>query len=121
MLPAPANPLKTMNSFQNSLFSLRHDDYELYEEDGEFVLTIEMPGFDREDITVSWDTGVLNISAENTDDVRGTKRTYHRRYRFPRDVNEEEIAAQYNNGILTVTLPVRDQVPVSGTEIEIED
>jgi len=37
-------------------------DYELYEEDGEFVLTIDMPGFEPEEIDVAWDDGLLNVA-----------------------------------------------------------
>lgn len=49
------------------LFGVGFDNYELYEEDDEFVLTVDMPGFDREDIHVNWDEGRLFISAEHND------------------------------------------------------
>jgi len=38
------------------VFGQSSDDYELYEENDEFVLSIELPGFEREDISLSWDT-----------------------------------------------------------------
>ncbi len=53
------------------LFETGSDDYELYEEDDEFVLNVELPGFDVEDIDVSWDDGMLNIAAEREDEQRG--------------------------------------------------
>ncbi len=95
-------------------------DYELHEEDDEFVLTVELPGFDREEIDLAWDDGVLNIAAEHVDEDRGQKRTYHRRFRFPKDVDEAEIAASYTNGILEVTLPVEAEGAAHGTAIPIE-
>jgi HSP20 family protein len=95
-------------------------DYELYEEDGEFVLTVELPGFDREEIDLAWDGGILNIAAEHVDDDRSRKRTYHRRFRFPKDVDDEEITASYTNGILEVTLPVETDAAAHGTAIPIE-
>jgi HSP20 family protein len=49
------------------------DDYELYAEDGEFVLSVEMPGFDVADLGPSWDDGVLDIAAEHDDDDRGPR------------------------------------------------
>lgn len=106
--------------FPSRLFETGSDDYELYEEDGEFVLTVEMPGFDPEEITASWDDGMLNISAEHEDDDRGRRKTYHRRFRFPKTVQDEEIRASYNNGILEVRLPVETGATVQGREIEIE-
>jgi len=76
--------------FPGQLFEAGRDDYELYEEDGEFVLSVELPGFDVEDIDVTWDDGMVNI------------------------------AAQYRNGILEVRLPVTQGAPTRGKEIEIE-
>ncbi len=100
------------------LFETDSNDYELYEEDDEFVLSVEMPGFDPEEITVTWDDGVLNVAAEHEDEDRGRQRTYHRRYRFPKEVADEEIGAEYDNGILEVRLPIRGS-SATGTEIEI--
>ncbi|MES3518121.1 MAG: Hsp20 family protein [Natronomonas sp.] len=96
------------------------NDYELYEEDGEFVLTIDMPGFERDEISVAWDTGILNVAAEHVDEDRGRQKTYHRRFRFPKDIDENAITASYTNGVLEVTLPTADEAPVRGTEIPVE-
>ncbi|MFO7926281.1 MAG: Hsp20/alpha crystallin family protein [Halobacteriota archaeon] len=106
--------------FPSQLFGTGRNDYELYEEDDEFVLSVEMPGFDADGITVSWDDGVLNIAAEHDDERRGQRKTYHRRFRFPKDVDDDAITAEYTNGVLGVRLPVMTGAPVSGTEIEIE-
>ena len=106
--------------FPSRLFETSGNDYELYEEDGEFVLGVEMPGFNPEEITVTWDSGVLNIAAEHEEEARGQRRTYHRRFRFPKNIDDEAIGAEYNNGILEVRLPVETSATVTGTEIEIE-
>ena len=106
--------------FPTRLFGTGDSDYELYEEDDEFVLSAEMPGFDPEEITVSWENGVLNVAAEHEDEQRNRRRTYHRRFRFPKNVDDEEITAEYANGILDVRLPVAAGAAVTGTEIEIE-
>ena len=119
----PANPASSWMQnldFPSRLLETSGNDYELYEEDDEFVLTVEMPGFEPEGITVSWDAGVLNIAAEHEDEHRGQRRTYHRRFRFPKDVDDEEITAEYTNGILEIRLPVMTDAAVSGTEIEIQ-
>ncbi|WP_276272230.1 Hsp20/alpha crystallin family protein [Haloarcula litorea] len=104
----------------NRLFETGSDDYELYEEDDEFVLSVEMPGFDVEDIDVSWDDGVLNIAAERRDEQRSQRRTYHRRFRFPKRVDDEAIAASYTNGILEIRLPVERGATARGKEIEVQ-
>jgi HSP20 family protein len=102
------------------LFESSGNDYELYEEDDEFVLSVEMPGFEPEDITVSWNDGILNVAGETENEDRGQRRTYHRRFRFPREVDDEAISAEYNSGILEIRLPVVTGAPVSGKEIEVQ-
>ncbi len=107
--------------FPSRIFGERSsNDYELYEEEGEFVLTVELPGFDREEIDLAWDDGVLNVAAEHVDEERNRQKTYHRRFRFPKDIDEDAIAATYNNGVLEVTLPLREEAAVRGKSIPIE-
>ncbi|QIB75852.1 Hsp20/alpha crystallin family protein [Halogeometricum borinquense] len=121
MLPErPTNAWTQGLDLPSRLFSTGRNDYELYEEDGEFVLSVEMPGFDPEEITVTWDDAVLNVAAEHEDEARGRRKTYHRRFRFPKNVDDEGIAATYNNGILQVTLPVATETTAAGKQIEIE-
>jgi HSP20 family protein len=121
-----ALPTSTQNSwtqgldFPSRLLGTSTDDYELYESDGEFVLSIEMPGFDPADIDVSWHEGRLNVAAEQSEDQRNRHRTYHRTFRFPSEIDEEAITAEYRNGVLEVTLPAMDGVGAKGKTIEIE-
>ena len=119
-LPTPTSSWTQGLDFPNRLFETGGNDYELYEEDDSFVLSIELPGFDPEEITASWDDGVLNVAAEHEDEQRGTRQTYHRRFRFPKTVDEDGIEASYQNGILSVRLPVVVDAAMTGTEIEIE-
>lgn len=102
------------------LLEFSGDDYELYEDDDAFVLTIEMPGFDPRDIEVTWNDGVLNVAAEQEDETRNQRKTYHRRFRVPKAVDDEDISAEYNNGILEVRLPVTQGAAPKGREIEVQ-
>lgn len=108
----------TLTEMPRRLFDTGGSDYELIEEDDAFVLNVEMPGFDREEITLTWDTGVLTVAAEHDDEERQMEKTVMRRFRFPRDVDEDEISATYRNGILEVRLPVAGPT-VPGREIEV--
>ncbi|WP_251341653.1 Hsp20/alpha crystallin family protein [Haloplanus halophilus] len=118
--PSPPSSWTSGMDFPSQFFETGRDDYELYEEDDEFVLSVEMPGFDPEDIDVTWNDGVLNVAAERTDESRNRRRTYHRRFRFPKTVADEDISAQYRNGILEIRLPVLEGATTRGTRIEIE-
>lgn len=120
LIRSPTSSWRQGLDLPSRLFESSSTDYELFEEDDEFVLSVELPGFEPEEITASWDNGVLNIAAEHEDQQRGQRRTYHRRFRFPKDVDDEAITAEYNNGILEVRLPVETGAAVSGTEIEVQ-
>lgn len=113
-------PRSLFEEFPNQLFGSWTDDYDLYEEEDEFVLRVELPGYSPEEMSITWEEGVLNIGAEHTDDTRGEQREYHRRFRFPKSVEESDIYAQYDNGILEVRLPIATETELTGTEIEIQ-
>lgn len=117
---SPASSWLQRTGLPNRLFETGSENYELYEEDDEFVLSVKMPGFDPEEISVSWDDGVLNIAAEHEDEQRGERKRYHRRFRFRKRIDDEDITAEYNNGILELRLPVETGATVSGREIEVQ-
>lgn len=120
-LPAtPSRPWLQSIESPSQLLDVGRYDYELYEEEDKFVLTIEIPGFDRDDIHVGWDEGVLNIAAEIEDEARGQVNSSHRRFRVPKEIIEDDITATYGTGILEVTLPISPEARVAGTEIPIE-
>ncbi|QLG60858.1 Hsp20/alpha crystallin family protein [Halorarum salinum] len=102
------------------LFGTGGGDYELYEEDDDFVLTVELPGFEREEIEVNWFEGRLNVSAERDDEARNRRKTYHRTFRMPKEIEPDEIEAAYRNGVLEVRLPVLEGATTRGTSIEVQ-
>ena len=122
-MPLPASPRSSWLSSTgtpSSFFGIGSDEYELYEQDGEFVLSIEMPGFDVEDIEVGWHEGRLTVAAEREDEGRNKRRTYRRSFRMPKEIEDEEIRARYKNGVLDVYLPAVEGARVKGTKIPIE-
>lgn len=116
----PSSSWLSSTDTPSRLFGFGGDEYELYEQDGEFVLSVEMPGFDVEDIAVGWDDGRLSIAAEQEDEERNKRRTYRRSFRMPKEIDEDEIRARYKNGVLDVYLPTVEGATVSGKEIPIE-
>jgi HSP20 family protein len=122
MMPLPTSPSSWTSGIDLPSQFLRtgSDDYELYEQDGEFVLSVELPGFERDEITVNWYDGRLNVSAEHEDEARGRKRTYHRTFRMPKEIEPDQISARYRNGVLEVALPVKEGALERGHTIEVE-
>lgn len=116
---SPANTWSRSLDLPSRLFGT-DTEYELYEEEDAFVLHIEMPGFDRDDIGLSWDDGRLYVSAERVEEDRGRHRTFHRTFRFPKEIDADEIEAEYRNGVLEVVLPMLDPVTAHGEPIEVK-
>ena len=88
---------------------------DLKEKDGKYYLEIDIPGFDKEDIKIELQDGYLTISAEKDDEKEEKHVKYLKRERFSGmcsrsyyvgdNVKEEDIKANFKNGILTVEFP----------------
>ena len=88
---------------------------DMYETPEELVLRAELPGMKRDDIQLNIQAGALTISGQREADNEASVDNYHRierRYgrftrgfRLPTLVEEDKIAATYEDGVLTVRLP----------------
>lgn len=93
---------------------------EFYEEDGVYTLRIEMPGYETDEISVTWHDGTVCVSTTLPRDG-GEGRTYHRTFWTPKEIDPDTIAAQYQSGILFVTLPIEKEGAPYGEEIEVTE
>ncbi len=87
----------------------------------EYVITAELPGISPENIEVAMNDGVLTLKGKKDEERRSEdkERTYHlwereygsfeRTFRFPLEVVEDRISAEFNNGVLTVKVPKLQQ------------
>lgn len=96
----------------------------------EYVLTADVPGFEKEDIDVQLSEKTLHITAEQEQETETdaefylkserTRRSLRRSVRVPDSIDEGAVEATYRNGVLTVTLPKREPTDVDGQTIDIE-
>lgn len=96
--------------------SLEKPAMDLYETDKEVVATIQLPGIDPEKIHVDIEDGFLVVegSHEKTEEQGGKEKGYWKKEihsgsfqrvaRLPRDIDEKTVSAEYEKGLLTVTL-----------------
>ena len=83
---------------------------DIKETETDYVLDIEMAGFDKSDISLKFESGYITVSAkkEGKDEARYIRKeravSCSRSY-YMGDVDEELITAKYSNGVLTVTVP----------------
>ncbi len=83
-----------------------------------FTLEMAVPGMNKEDFNIALEKEVLSISSEKegkTDEAGNYTRRefstgpFKRSYIIPKSVNTETIVADYKDGILTVTLPKKEE------------
>ena len=85
---------------------------------------MEAPGYKKDDITISVDKGELTVTFEKNDEEEENKKYLHRERKsyskvtrsfFLGDVNEDEIDANFKNGILSLVCPKKEQVETKKT------
>lgn len=71
------------------------------------VFTTELPGFEKEEVAVSYRDGKLIIRAEAKDKkATYAKRGFSEIWKITGEVDESNITARLDKGILTVTVPM---------------
>ena len=99
------------------------------ETETEFLLSADMPGLDKKDVSIDIHDGVITIKGESaidneksTDDYQIRERqlgSFNRSFRLPDNVNEVKVAAKFKNGVLKITLPKAKEVLPEGRRIKI--
>lgn len=96
---------------------------DIQEGEQEYTIETELPGFQKEDVQATLNNGYLTISAdhEENSDKKDKKNKYIRKERYSGhfqrsfyvgdNMTEEDIKAKYKDGILTVTIPKKEEQP----------
>jgi HSP20 family protein len=116
------SPIGFMNRFWDDFFgrpaassrTLRPA-VDVSESESELTVVVELPGLTKDDVKITIEDGVLNVSGEKKFDEQKKDRTFHRIERFygafqrsmtlPRDVDANAADASFKDGVLTITLP----------------
>jgi HSP20 family protein len=95
----------------------------------QMVLTAELPGMEEKDIDLSVRDGVLTLKgekkmekSEEKDDYRVMERRYgsfQRSFSLPESVKEDGIKANFDKGVLTITMPKKAEAKKSEKKIKI--
>ena len=98
---------------------------DLHEENDNLIVTVDIPGFDKNDIRVTMNGNVLSINAEKKDDKNGRAimkqrpRVIDKKMKLPITVKEGEEkvnSAKYVDGVLTIEIPTTKK----GKEISLD-
>lgn len=87
---------------------------DIYEKNNKYHIEMDFPGFEKNDIKLSVENKYLIISAEKNNEQEDKEKTYLRRERYESkyersfyigNINDEDIEAKFDKGMLTVVIP----------------
>ena len=123
--------------FDDFFTPMKGDDFskmkcDIYEKDGIYTMEMDIPGFNKEDVKIEVDDNdYLTITAEKTSESDSSddgknyvrkERSYgkYQRSFYVGDIDKENIDASFENGILKVTMPKKEEEKSSKKTIEVK-
>ena len=93
---------------------------DIREKKDKYIVDIDLPGFDKDNINMSLENGYLNIHAkvEKKENNKDEEKFVHRErffgecsrsYYVGDDIKENDIHAEFKNGILKVEIPKKEE------------
>ncbi len=101
---------------------------DIYEEGNNYVVEMDVPGFKKDEINIDVEKGYLTMSASHNEEKNEEDKNYIRKERtygeakrqfYVGDVDEEAIKANFNDGVLKVIVPKKEEIS-NKKKIEIE-
>ena len=126
------NPLFDMDRMTRDFFGDRPMEAfrtDIRDHGDRFTLEAELPGFQKEDITVDVEGDKLTIQAKHQSEINQKDDSYLRRERYYGSytrsfdisaVDAENIHARYENGVLTLDLPKKTATVPASRRLEIK-
>jgi len=119
---ATFDPFRDLDRLTSSLFETvrgpRRMPMDLYRDGDHYVLTADLPGIDPGSVDIDVDGQLLTIRAERTlpsgEGVKWITRereaaSFVRQLNLGQGIDTDRISASYNNGVLSVTIPVSEE------------
>lgn len=113
-MPAKRNDIfdQALSNFFNC--SKNNFSVDLKESDKEYIIEADLPGFEKENINISYEKGYLTISAKRTTLKEDSEENFVKKERtfgefsrsfYMNNVDEDKINAKFENGVLKINLP----------------
>lgn len=95
---------------------------DLYEDKENTYVRAELPGVNRDDINVEMVEGYLTVTASRKQKTGENEESFSfsRSVAIPEEVQTDKVSAAYENGVLTVTLPKREETKAKKIAIEVK-
>ncbi len=98
---------------------------DVHENDAEYTVSVDLPGIDRATLDISMDDTRLTIRGQrpvqDTTQHRGEcpRGKFLRTFSVPTSIDQNDIRADYHNGVLQVHLPKRPERKAQRVEIKV--
>jgi HSP20 family protein len=101
---------------------------DIFENDTDIVVKVEAPGMNAKDFDLRIENNVLMVKGERKFEKETKEENYHRvereygsfsrSFALPTGVKEENVTAEYKDGILKIVLPKKEEVKPKSIKIE---
>lgn len=101
---------------------------DMYTEDKKLVVKITLPGFKKEEVTLNANSDMLEITAKREEEkgveakrgylLHESTQSYYRQVALPEGAVADEAEAIFDDGVLTVTMPIEKQAGVKEITIK---
>ncbi len=140
----PLNELRAMQEQMNRLLDLAWSKQQgeemregvwqplvdIYEDEEAVMIKAELPGMEEKDIEVKIENNTLILRGERKHDLEIQKENYHRierlygtfqrSFSLPHTVDLEKVKASCDKGVLTVTLPKKEETKPKQIKVEVK-
>ena len=95
---------------------------DVYQDDNNVYVRAELPGFKRDTINVEVVDGFLTVEAKREAESEKAQRAakFNRSIALPDDVKSDGVTAAYSDGVLTVTLPKKEEAKPRKITVEVK-
>ncbi len=93
---------------------------DIHENENELVLSAEVPGIEDKDIEIKLENNTLSFQGERKIEKETKEENYHRiersygtfyrSFTLPTNVNQDNIKAEYDNGVLRISMPKKPEL-----------
>jgi HSP20 family protein len=135
------DPFRELNTFPGRIGTFLGKDWEnamsttawnpsvdIFENDNDVVVKVELPGMDPKAIDVRLENNVLMLKGERRFEKETKEENYHRvereygtfsrAFSLPTAVKEDKVIAEYKDGILKIVLPKKEEAKPKAIKVE---
>src|SRR5438067_10065336 len=103
---------------------------DISEDDHGYLLKADLPEMKKEDVKVTVEDGILNVSGDRKTEKEDQKRKFHRiersygtfrrSFTLPEDADSMKVTAEFRDGVLKVHLPTTIRAKSKAIEIKVK-